>query len=201
MPVQTRLDARHAVSRRCQIILIIALLGIPVTGLTLAGTTQAREISAVVPAASERAVSPLRTDSPRDLYSTFLRLSDEMEAALLAYTTRPTLAGAQQFALLSDQMVALMDLSSVSSASRREVGIATVTYLMDIFGRIEPPDPESVPDEASLERDGAESHRIAGTPLRIVRMSEGDREGEYLFSASTVQAAPAARHGERSEGA
>ena len=190
MPVQTRLDARHAVSRRCQIILIIALLGLPVTGLTLAGTTPAREISAVVPAASERAVSPLRTDSPRDLYSTFLRLSDEMEAALLAYTTRPTLAGAQRLALLSDQMVALTDLSSVSIASRREVGIATATYLMDIFGRIELPDPESVPDVAALEREGTESHRIAGTPLRIARMSEGDRAGEYLFSASTVQAAP-----------
>jgi hypothetical protein len=86
-------------------------------------------------------------------------------------------------------MVALIDLDSVPSVSRREVGIETATYLMDIFGRIDRPDPESVPDEEELEREGTESNRITGTPLRIVRIAEGDREGEYLFSASTVQAA------------
>lgn len=190
MPAQPRPKTRPWVSHRCQAILIVALFGLTVAGSILAGTAQTRAMSAVDPAAPEPTVSPLRTDNPRDLYSTFLRLSDEMEDALLAYTARHTLAGAKRLALLSDQMVALIDLDSVPSVSRREVGIETATYLMDIFGRIDPPDPASVPDQDGLEREGTETHRIAGTPLRIVRIAEGDREGEYLFSASTVQAAP-----------
>ena len=190
MSPQTLFDARAWVPHPCQVTLIIALFVMTLTGATRAGDLQAAETSADAPAASEPAISPLRTDSPRDLFATFLHLSDEMEAALVAYTTQPSLAGAQRLALLSDQMVALMDLSAVSNASRREVGIATATYLMDIFGRIDPLDPESVPDAADLEEEGTDSHRLAGTPLRIVRISEGEREGEYLFSASTVQAAP-----------
>ena len=36
-------------------------------------------------------------------------------------------------------LIALLDLSSVSNASRREVGIDTVAYLLDTLGRIELP--------------------------------------------------------------
>ncbi len=190
MAVETRLHTQLEARLRWRRILLIAFIAMTALVLPLAGTAQAQESTEVVPAAAQSTATPLRTDSPRDLYATFLRLSDEMEDALLAYTTQPTLAGAQRLSLLSDQMVALTDLGSVSNASRREVGIATATYLMDIFGRIDPPDPQSVPDEADLEREGTDSHRLAGTPLRIVRISEGDREGEYLFSGSTVQAAP-----------
>jgi len=134
--------------------------------------------------------SPVRTDSPRDTLATFLRLSDEMETAVADYLVRSTRAGAQRITLLSDQLVALIDLDAVASASRREVGIQTATYLMDIFGRITPPDLASVPDEDGLEAKGAESFRIPGTPIRIDLIAEGSRKGEYLFGASTVKAAP-----------
>lgn len=137
-----------------------------------------------------RSVTPLSTDSPRDVLRTFLLLRDEMEAALLAYTTDPTLAGAQRLALLSDQMVALFDLDLVPRVARREVGIETATYLMDIFGRIDPPDLASIPDYTALDEDSVSYFRIPGTPLRIVEMANGDREGEFLFSGRTVQAAP-----------
>ena len=113
-----------------------------------------------------------------------------MEAALVDYAAQNTHAGAERLALLSDEMVALIDLELVASASRREVGIKTMTYLMDIFGRIAPPDLTSVPDEEMLEAEGKESFRILGTPIRIDRMAAGNRKGEYLFGSSTAQAAP-----------
>lgn len=139
---------------------------------------------------TDTTLSPARTDSPRDTLSTFLRLHDEMEAALIAYTTKHTHTYATRLAILSDQMVSLVDLSLIPDPLRREVGIQTGVYLMDIFGRIPPFDVTVVPDEAALEQSDTVSYRIDGTPIRIMRMSAGEREGEFLFSASTVKVAP-----------
>ena len=145
---------------------------------------------ATPPAAYLADPAPIRTDSPRDTLATFLRLDAEMEAALVAYTAHPTNPHAAHLAILSDQMVALMDLHQIPDSSCREAGIKTGVYLMDIFGCIPHPDLAAIPDEARLEQNGAASYRIERTPLKIMRMSAGDREGEYLFSASTVQVAP-----------
>ncbi len=131
----------------------------------------------------------IRTDSPRQTLDSFLRLARRMEAAAAAYTAEPTFAGAARLALLSDEMLSLIDLASVATASRREVGVSTFSYLMDIFGRIGPPDPAAFPDTDGLEGQG-DSFRIPGTPLRLVRVAEGEREDEFLFSSSTVQVAP-----------
>lgn len=133
---------------------------------------------------------PVRTDSPRETLATFLWLSDEMEAVLLRYTVENTSTGAARLALLSDQMVSLIDLEPIARSSRREVGIRTTTYMMDIFGRIGSPDLAAVPDSEDVEDVDEPSFRIPGTPLRIVRITEGERVGEYLFSSSSVDIAP-----------
>ncbi len=113
-----------------------------------------------------------------------------METALFAFNRDNSQQVATQIAHLSDQMVSLIELGSVASALRREVGVQTVSYLMDIFGRLPPPDLASMPDEAAMERDDKTAYRIEGTPLRLLLIKEGDRQGEYLFSESTVQVAP-----------
>lgn len=132
----------------------------------------------------------LRTDSPQETFASFLRLRDDMELKLQAYLNAPSLDGVRELALLSDQMVALIDLQEVLPVARREVGIKTATYMMDIFGRVDPPDLTLLPDAASLEDDPVTYARIPGTPLRIVKMTDGAREGEFLFSGQTVQTAP-----------
>lgn len=188
MCIQTRTAARLSASRLPLFVLWATFVVLAISGLCTLREVHAQEGTNEANAtASQR---PVRTDSPRDTFATFLRLSDAMEAALIDYSERNTRAGAERLALLSDKMVALIDLESVASVARREVGIKTATYLMDIFGRIAPPDLASVPDEAALEAEGAESFRIPGTPIRINRISTGSREGEYLFGASTLQAAP-----------
>jgi MscS family membrane protein len=165
--------------------LTLAMLVSLVAGVISPNFSGAQDVLVPVPR-----LSPLRTDSPRETLSTFLRLSADMEAALVDYTTRASLAGAARLALLSDQMVALIDLRTVASASRREVGIQTATYLMDVFGRLPPLELATVPDEAMLEGEESMAYRIDGTPIRIVRIAAGERQGEYLFGASTIQAAP-----------
>lgn len=133
---------------------------------------------------------PVRTDSPRDTMASLMRLADKLEAAVLAYTEDSSFEGAAGIALLSDQMASLIDLEPVASSSRREVGIQTFSYLLDIFGRIGWPDLAAFPDLDDVEALDDRTFRIPGTPLRMVQMSEGEREGEFLFSSSTVKIAP-----------
>ena len=136
------------------------------------------------------AFRPVRTDSPRQTLRTFLRLRDDFELTLLEYRNDKTLKLAERTELIADQLSALIDLSMVPKSSRREVGIDTVAYLLDIFGRILP-DLDSVPDEvAAADESKPTQWRIPHTSIRIVGITEGLREGEYLFSKRTVVAAP-----------
>jgi MscS family membrane protein len=134
-------------------------------------------------------VAPINTESPRDTFESFRELSDAMEAAVAEYLAEPTFEGVAQLALLSDRMNALIDLEPFPAASRRETGIRTAAFLMDIFGRLPAIDPATLPDIAALD-EAASSVRIPGTSLYIVRMEDGQRRGEHLFSAATVDAAP-----------
>ncbi|MGD9138794.1 MAG: hypothetical protein PVH42_18670, partial [Desulfobacterales bacterium] len=143
-------------------------------------------------ASDKPTIKPIRTDSPRNTLKSFLRLRDELEQTLRSYrlNNKPREL-AEQIEVISDQLVALLDLSSVARASRREIGIDTTAYLLDILGRVELPDLESVPDEEAFADDVSPAKwRISGTPIRIVRADEGAREGEFLFSERTVMAAP-----------
>lgn len=133
----------------------------------------------------------IRTDSPRQTLTTFLRLRDDLEQTLVAYRDDKTRPLANRIDLFFDQLIALLDLSSLPSASRREVGTDTIAYLLDIFGRVELPKLDSVPDEDAFADDAADTQwRIPRTPILIVGITEGPREGEFLFSERTVRVAP-----------
>lgn len=135
-------------------------------------------------------IRPVRTDSPRDTLATFLRLRGELEPTLLDYRGNRTVEVAKHVVLLGEQLRALLDLSELASASRREVGTDTVALLLDIFGRLELPDLQDVPDADAFEDEGLAQYRIPKTPIRITRMEEGPRHGEFLFNSRTVLVAP-----------
>ena len=143
------------------------------------------------PADDEQAIRPVRTNSPRETLETFFHLRDELEETLQAYWLNKSHELAERKELIYDQFLALIDLSSVAQASRREIGIDTTAYLLDILGRIELPDLDRVPGDEALENDDSSANwRIPGTPIRIVRIDEGPQEGEFLFSSRTVTNAP-----------
>lgn len=135
-------------------------------------------------------IRPVRTDSPRDTLTTFLRLRDELEEALLDYGSKRTVDGAELISMLGEQFRALIDLSEVASASRREVGNNSMVYLLDIFGRVELPNLDNVPNADAFDDEGFAQYRIPKTPIRITRIDEGLREGEFLFNGRTVHVAP-----------
>lgn len=132
----------------------------------------------------------MRTDSPRDTLETFLRLRDNVETMLLAYDAERSVDGARQIALNAAQFRALIDFSEVASSGQEDVGRATITGLLDIFGRVEMPNLDDVPDAEAFADDGLAQYRIPKTPIRIARIDEGPREGEFLFNARTFRVAP-----------
>lgn len=132
-------------------------------------------------------IRPIRTDSPRETLISFLRLRDELEETLQAYRVNRSRELAQNVKVIRAQFTALFDLSSVPLASRRSVSVDTTAYLLDIFGRIDLPSLESVPDEAAFDSPGSPAKwRIPDTPIWIVQSREGVREGEFLFGENTV---------------
>jgi len=142
--------------------------------------------SPIIPAGTR----PIRTDSPRDTLTTFLRLRDSLETALLDYRDERSTQGAEHISLLLAQFRALVDLSQVAQASRSEIGDGTNAYLLDIFGRVVMPNLDIVPQAGAFEDEGLAQYRIPRTPIRITRIDNGAREGEFLFNARTVNVAP-----------
>lgn len=135
-------------------------------------------------------IDSARTDSPRHTLASLIRLKRELESAAVAYKGAYGPADAERITLIWEELITLVDLSEVPVAARREIGSSTAGYLLDIFGRVDLPDLSTVPDASAFEANGPASYPIPETPLRIDRIEDGQREGEFLFSARTVRAAP-----------
>lgn len=141
------------------------------------------------PAPEQAHVTVPLTESPRDVISSFLALREELEAVFADYLAGRS-TDPQRSRLIRDRMRSLIDLSQVPEADRDYVGGRTIAYLLDILGRIRLPDPGMIPDAGAYDgREGA-AWRIPSTPLRIARIAQGERTGEFLFEARTVEVAP-----------
>ena len=88
------------------------------------------------------------------------------------------------------RLLAHLDLSQAPVAVRNEVGFRATYALQDILSRVALPPMDEVPDWEPFDDDSPEGWRLPGTPITIVRMEDGPRAGEYLFSAATVADAP-----------
>jgi MscS family membrane protein len=177
--------------------LVLVLICCAATSLHAQETTETKSVGEEMFTGSQKAVSvkpafrPIRTDSPRETLTSFVRLRDELEETLQTYRANKSRELAEKLQVIIAQFDAMLDLSSVPPSSRRTIGIDTTAYLLDILGRIELPNLESVPDEEAF--DSAESPakwRIPDTPIWIVQASKGVREGEFLFGENTVLVAP-----------
>jgi len=132
----------------------------------------------------------VQTDSPRQTFQTFLNIARELDQIVtnvgLDRASDDQIAYKQTLILI-EQAVSLIDLSTLPEGTRREIGSSTVACLLDIFGRIAPPDVGSIPD---IDDDMPIYWRVPDSPIRIVKMSEGYRNDEFLFASSTHRDAP-----------
>ncbi len=177
--------------------LALVLMCCAATSIHAQETTESKSDGDVMFAETQQAASdmptikPIRTDSPRATLTSFLRLRDELEETLQTYRANKSRKLFKKVQVIRTQFDALLDLSSVPQSSRRTIGIDTTAYLLDILGRIELPNLESVPDEEAFDSAASPAKwRIPDTPIWIVQAGKGEREGEFLFGENTVMAAP-----------
>ncbi len=137
-------------------------------------------------------IEPVRTDSPRHTFESFLRLGHELDLALLDYRVNRTWANRIRVSRIGEEVLSLIDLSAVPEVSRRERGIETGAFLLDILGRIKLPALNEFPTAEDFYNNPTKPARwhIPNTPIEIVGVSRGAREGEFLFSGQTVTTAP-----------
>jgi MscS family membrane protein len=177
--------------------LALVLISCPVTLIHAQATNESISVGENTLTGTQQAVSgtptprPILTDSPRNTLTSFLRLRDELEQALRSYWSGPSPELAEQVKEIQSNFIELLNLSAVPRKSRREVGVDTTAYLLDILGRVELPDLESIPQEEPFGGDELPAKwRIPGTPIQIYRIDQGPREGEFLFNERTVSVAP-----------
>ncbi|WP_296897535.1 mechanosensitive ion channel domain-containing protein [Thiohalocapsa sp.] len=155
-------------------------------------------------------LEPVDTTSPRTTLNGFLEslnrayaLVMEADAALSAEP--PTMSKAEarvlerRAARLLQRAVNALDLRRVPAALREEAGEEAALMLKEVLDRMILPPLDAVPDERAvaaardgvlgpfLQGDGPLRWRIPNTEIEIIEISEGDRQGEFLFSAITVE--------------
>ncbi len=129
-------------------------------------------------------------ESPRQTITSFLALKSNLEDATSRYIQTRSKAEFDRMLMILNELESLVDTSEVPEGKIDQISARTVWALLDIFGRIEAPNPDDAPDTEGLADIGSSSYTIPGTPLRLQRVEEGVNYGEYLFSPQTVVVAP-----------
>ncbi len=79
------------------------------------------------------------------------------------------------------------DLSDIAPAVRKNVGREGAVYMKEILDRVELPAWEQIPDAAAVEAapERLSQWTIPNTEITLVRIKEGLREGQWVFSSET----------------
>ncbi|MBM1170388.1 mechanosensitive ion channel family protein [Microvirga arabica] len=142
-------------------------------------------------------LSPAQTSSPRATLEGFRADTSRATARLMeAYRESRSEPGlflsesvarkaAEADALLAraSQTLDLRDIPPVELEHRR---LESVILLKEILDRVRLPDTGLIPGDDEIAAKPPASWNVPGTDLRIVRIADGPRAGEYLFSSGTV---------------
>ncbi|MFA9394444.1 MAG: mechanosensitive ion channel family protein [Halodesulfovibrio sp.] len=107
------------------------------------------------------------------------------------FTHSPEILKLQEEAnLYFQKAIECLDLSKVPSVYRDEYSKEVVIQLKEILDRINLPDLGMVPAENNFGAKNIPFWRIPNTPIEMMLITNGFRNGEYLFSAETVSKIP-----------
>ena len=132
-------------------------------------------------ALEQHPLEPPDTSSPRATVKSFIDTMDK------AYLKQLELGPRDVAAIdLVSRAARCLDLSQVAPRVLRAVGLESALLLKEVLDRIEVPPFEEIPgtDEVSLK--GLSRWRLPHTEISIAKLSEGPRQGMFLFTAETV---------------
>jgi MscS family membrane protein len=146
-------------------------------------------------------LQPIDTSSPRATLQGFLETTNEGHAA--SSRLRQSYWSSSRLYFLPEEIATMryalsrvessertLDLSELPSATIRESSRRLVVQLKEILDRIDLPPMESVPDEQAMAKAEFKRWTLPGTEIRIARIEQGPRTGEYLFTPETVGRIP-----------
>ena len=102
-----------------------------------------------------------------------LRISGERKTKVIKY--------------YGNRAIRCLDLSTVAPFVLEDVGITSVLLLKGVLDRIEIPPFEEIPDRAAMKEKKYKKWVIPHTAIAIALVKEGPRQGEYLFTADTIE--------------
>ncbi len=127
---------------------------------------------------AEHPLEPPDRSSPRATLATFV---DSIDEAWVLYTAKdPSVR--EVFA----RARGCLDLSNVPPMVAHEFSAKSALMLKEVLDRIELPPETDIPDAAEAAAQNLTRWTVPHTEIALVRMTEGDFAGEWLFSKSTV---------------
>ena len=129
-------------------------------------------------------LTPLDTSSPRATLRSFCDTVDRIFVNLT--TAERTLALRAETRHLIQQAFTCLDMSSIAPTLIDSEGRQAIVCLKEVLDRIELPRTSDIPDAAAAKADGLKRWRLPGTEIMLTRISDGAREGDFVFSAETV---------------
>ena len=163
----------HAAARLHRLValavMLLACLATPAIADEPAGTTP---------------LTPLDTSSPRATLRSFCDTLDRIFANLMSQER--TLALRADTRHLIQQAFTCLDMSAIAPTLVDSEGRQALVCLKEVLDRIELPRAADIPDAAAAKADGLKRWRLPGTEIMLTRISDGPREGDFVFSAETV---------------
>jgi MscS family membrane protein len=129
-------------------------------------------------------LTPLDTSSPRATLRSFCDTVDHIFVNLT--TAERTLALRAETRHLIQQAVTCLDISDIAPTLVDSESRQSIVCLKEVLDRIELPRIADIPDAAAAKADGLKRWRLPGTEIMLTRISDGPREGDFVFSAETV---------------
>jgi MscS family membrane protein len=137
--------------------------------------------SAVASSSTDHPLEPPDRSSPRATLTTFL---GSLDRAWELYT-----ADDPGFEEPFRDARGCLDLSEIPPLVLREVAAESALVLKEVLDRVELPPASEMPDRAAVEDLGLTRWIVPHTEILLVRIADGDRQGQWVFSAGTVQRA------------
>lgn len=134
--------------------------------------------------ATANPLAPLDTSSPRAMLRSFRDTVDAVAAVIrvegAAAQRRP------ETRILIRKALSCLDLSEIAPSLAMSEGSQAAVCLKEILDRIPLPADADIPDAAAVQAASLKRWRLPGTEIFLVRIAEGNREGDFVFSADAV---------------
>jgi MscS family membrane protein len=152
-------------------------------------------------AADDHPLRPTDTSSPRATLQDFVETTDDiyrrMREVLEEYGKSDQLYLSQakqqkQLSALRDEpeIARLLDLSGIAPVLKDTVTVERILQLKEILDRIDIPAFADIPNREAMARQPSKRWRLPNTEIDIVLIENGQRAGEYLVSAATIDRLP-----------